>query len=103
MRPELKMTKIEDVECFCSENKGNYLHTFDNRDYLLILTLKQLESEIDPKDFYRVSIKFIVMIKGIKAIQMHSNSRLKIILPTSKNDEVMAARKRVNDLKEWLG
>jgi len=64
MRPELKMTKIDDVECFCSENKRNYLHIFDNRDYLLDLTLKQLESEIDPKDFYRVSIKFIVTIKG---------------------------------------
>ena len=100
---QLKMITIEEVECFYSENKGTYLHTFDNRDYLLDLTLEQLESEIDPKDFYRVSRKFIIPMKGIKEIQMHSNSRLKVILPSYKDDEVIVARERVNDFKEWLG
>ncbi len=103
MGQQLKMITIEEVECFYSENKGTYLHTFDNRDYLLDLTLEQLESEIDPKDFYRVSRKFIIPMKGIKEIQMHSNSRLKVILPSYKDDEVIVARERVNDFKEWLG
>ena len=42
-------------------------------------------------------------MKGIKEIQMHSNSRLKVILPTYKDDEVIVARERVSDFKEWLG
>jgi two-component system response regulator LytT len=100
---QLKMINIEDVECFYSENKGTYLHTFGNRDYLLDMTLEQLESEVDPKDFYRVSRKFIIPMKGIKEIQMHSNSRLKVILPTYKDDEVIVAREKVNDFKTWLG
>jgi len=100
---QLKMINIEEVECFYSENKGTYLHTFDNRDYLLDTTLEQLEEELDPKDFYRVSRKFIIPMKGIKEIQLHSNSRLKVILPTYKDDEVIVARERVNDFKDWLG
>lgn len=103
MGQQLKMINIEEVECFFSENKGTYLHTTDNRDYLLDLTLEQLETELDPKDFYRVSRKFIVPMKAIKEIQLHSNSRLKVILPTYKDDEVIVARERVNDFKEWLG
>jgi len=103
MGQQLKMINIEEVECFYSENKGTYLHTFENRDYLLDNTLEQLETELDPKDFYRVSRKFIIPMKGIKEIQMHSNSRLKVILPTYKDDEVIVARERVNDFKEWLG
>ena len=103
MGQQLKMINIEDVECFYSENKGTYLHTFDNRDYLLDNTLEQLETELDPKDFYRVSRKFIVPMKGIKEIQIYSNSRLKVILPTYKDDEVVVARERVSDFKEWLG
>lgn len=103
MGQQLKMVNIEEVECFFSENKGTYLHTFDNRDYLLDITLEQLETELDPKDFYRVSRKFIVPMKGIKEIQLHSNSRLKVILPTYKDDEVIVARERVNDFKDWLG
>lgn len=103
MGQQLKMIPIDEVECFYSENKGTYLHTFENRDYLLDNTLEQLETELDPKDFYRVSRKFIVPMKGIKEIQIHSNSRLKVILPTYKDDEVIVARERVNDFKDWLG
>ena len=85
------------------ENKGTCLHTFDNRDYLLDNTLEQLETELDPKDFYRVSRKFIILLKGIKEIQMYSNSRLKVILPTYKDDEVIVSREKVGDFKAWLG
>jgi DNA-binding LytR/AlgR family response regulator len=103
MGQQLKMIAIEEVECFYSENKGTYLHTFDNRDYLLDTTLEQLETELDPAAFYRVSRKFIIPLKAIKEIQLHSNSRLKVILPTYKDDEVIVARERVNDFKDWLG
>ncbi|HQW68723.1 MAG TPA: LytTR family DNA-binding domain-containing protein, partial [Flavobacterium sp.] len=74
MGQQLKMIAIEEVECFYSENKGTYLHTLDNRDYLLDNTLEQLETELDPKLFYRVSRKFIIPMKAIKEIQLHSNS-----------------------------
>lgn len=99
----LKMVNAEDVECFYSENKGTYLHTNDNRDYLLDCTLEQLLSELDPKHFFRVSRKFIVAVNAINDIVMYSNSRLKIILPTYKEDEVIVSRERVNDFREWLG
>jgi two-component system, LytTR family, response regulator LytT len=103
MGQQLKMINIEEVECFYSENKGTYLHTFDGRNYLLDMTLELLETELDPSAFYRVSRKFIIPMKGIKEIQLHSNSRLKVILPTYKDDEVIVARERVNNFKEWLG
>ena len=100
---QLKLIDIEEVECFFSQDKGTYLHTLDNRDYLLEGTLEQLETELNPKEFYRVSRKFIVPLKTIKEIQMHSNSRLKLILPTYKDDEVIVAREKVSDFKEWIG
>jgi len=103
MGQQLKMINIDEVECFFSENKGTYLHTFDNRDYLLDNTLEQLETELEPAAFYRVSRKFIVPLKAIKEIQLYSNSRLKVVLPTYKEDEVVVARERVNNFKEWLG
>ena len=100
---QLKVISIEEVECFYSENKGTYIHTLDNRDYLIDSTLEVVEAEINPKDFYRVSRKFIVPLKAVKEIQVYSNSRLKIILPTYKDDEVIVARERVSDFKEWIG
>lgn len=103
MGQQLKMINIEEVECFFSENKGTYLHTLDNRDYLLDNTLEQLETELNPEDFFRVSRKFIIPMKAIKEIQLYSNSRLKVILPTYKEDEVIVSREKVGDFKTWLG
>ena len=100
---QLKVISIDEVECFYSENKGTYIHTLDNRDYLIDSTLEVVEAEINPKDFYRVSRKFIVPLEAVKEIQVYSNSRLKIILPTYKDDEVIVARERVSDFKEWIG
>lgn len=102
MGQHLKMINIEDAECFYSENKGTYIHTTEGRNYLLECTLEQLETELDPTQFFRVSRKFIVSIKAIKDIVVYTNSRLKVILPTYKEDEVIVSRERVNDFREWL-
>ncbi|KRD12801.1 LytR family transcriptional regulator [Flavobacterium sp. Root901] len=99
----LKVITTEEIECFFSENKGTYIHTYDNRNYLIDSTLEILEQELDKKDFFRVSRKFIVPLQAIKEIQVYTNSRLKVILPTYKEDEVIVSREKVQDFKSWLG
>ncbi|RKS13768.1 LytTR family two component transcriptional regulator [Flavobacterium sp. 120] len=99
----LKVIATDEIECFFSENKGTYLHTFDNRNYLIETTLELLEQELDPAAFYRVSRKFIVPLKAIKEIVVYSNSRLKVILPSYKEDEVIVSREKVSDFKNWIG
>ena len=99
----LKVISVDEIECFYSENKGTYLHTFDNRDYLLETTLEVLEQELDPAAFYRISRKFIIPLKARKEIVVYCNSRLKIILPTYKAEEVIVSREKVADFKNWIG
>jgi two-component system response regulator LytT len=99
----LKVISTDEIECFFSENKGTYIHTFDNRNYLMDSTLELLEQELDTKDFYRISRKFIIPLKAIKEIVMYSNSRLKIVLPSYKEDEVVVSREKVSDFKNWIG
>jgi DNA-binding LytR/AlgR family response regulator len=99
----LKVIATEEIECFFSENKGTYLHTFDNRNYLIETTLELLEQELDPAEFYRVSRKFIIPLKAIKEIVVYSNSRLKVILPSYGSDEVIVSREKVSDFKTWIG
>ncbi|BDB54944.1 DNA-binding response regulator [Flavobacterium ammoniigenes] len=100
---QIKVIDVAEIECLYSENKGTYIHTLDNRDYLIDSSLEVVEAEMDPKDFFRISRKYIVPLQAVKEIHVHSNSRLKISLPTYKADEVIVARERVSDFKEWLG
>lgn len=98
----LKVISVEEVECFFSENKGTYIHTFDNRNYLIESTLEILEQELDPNKFYRISRKFIIPITAIKEIVLFSNSRLKVILPSYNDEEVVVSREKVSHFKEWI-
>lgn len=98
----LKLINIEDIECFYSENKGTYLYTTEGRNYLLDTTLEQLENELEPQQFFRINRKFFVNIHAIKDMVSYTNSRLQIKLNSFNEQEVIVARERVKDFKNWL-
>jgi DNA-binding LytR/AlgR family response regulator len=98
----LKIINSEDVECFYSENKGTYAATKDGRNYLLDTTLEQLEMELKPQVFFRVSRKFFVNIEYIKDIISYTNSRLQIKLNHNPNLDIIVSREKVKDFKLWL-
>ncbi len=98
----LKIISSDDIECFYSENKATYLHTNSNRNYLLDGALEQVLTELDPENFFRVNRTFIVQINAIKDIIAYTNSRLKIILNTYNEAEIIVSRERVKDFKNWI-
>ena len=98
----LKIFSVEDIECFYSENKSTYLHTNENRNYLIENTLESLENEVNPQQFYRVSRKFYININAIKDIISYTNSRLQIKLHHFNEQEIIVSRERVKDFKNWL-
>lgn len=98
----LKMISIDTVECLYSENKATHIHTKDNRCYLIEETLDGLETYLNPETFFRVSRKYYVNINAIKDIIAYTNSRLKIILNSFSETEIIVSRERVKDFKSWI-
>lgn len=98
----LKLIAAEDIECFYSENKGTYAYTCDGRNYLLDVSLEQLEPDLEPALFFRVSRKFYVNIDAIKDMISYTNSRIQIKLKTFNEHDIIVARERVKDFREWL-
>lgn len=98
----IKIINADEIECFYSENKGTYAATIDGRNYLLDTTLDNLESDLEPKVFFRVSRKHYINVNHIKDIISYTNSRLKIVLNRFKEQEVIVSRERVRDFKLWL-
>lgn len=98
----IKMVNTDEVACFYSENKGTYAHTFEGRDYLLDTTLENLEEELAPAKFFRISRKYYINIDAIQDIIAYTNSRLQIKLQSYKAQEVIVSRERVKDFKLWL-
>ncbi len=98
----LKLVNVDEIECIYSENKGTYAYTKESRSYLLDQTLEQLENELDPELFFRINRKFFINIHGIKDMISYTNSRLQIKLNHYDEQDVIVARERVKDFKNWL-
>jgi len=65
-------------------------------------TLEQLDGELNPAVFFRVSRKFYVNINAIKDIVSYTNSRLQLKLNYFNEQEVIVSRERVKEFKIWL-
>ena len=52
--------------CFYSENKATYIHTKENRSYLLDHSLEHWNGHLDPVLFFRVNRTFIVHVNAKK-------------------------------------
>lgn len=100
--PRLKLVATSEIECFYSQDKGTYLFTSSGRSYLLDVSLEQLEPDLDPNTFFRVNRKFYININAIADMVAYTNSRLQVKLKTYNEQDVIVARERVKDFKDWL-
>ncbi|MFY9241729.1 MAG: LytTR family DNA-binding domain-containing protein [Polaribacter sp.] len=98
----IKIIPVDDIECFYSENKSTYIHTTERRSYLLDNSLEYWDEQLNPEQFFRVNRTFIVHINAIKDIISYTNSRLKLILNSYSETEIIVSRERVKDFKAWI-
>jgi len=98
----LKSIASDEISCFLSEAKASFLYTFSNRKYLVDFSLEQIEFMLDPSKFFRINRKYIIHIKRIKDVVVYSNSRLKVILTEMEDMDMVVAREKVKEFKEWL-
>jgi DNA-binding LytR/AlgR family response regulator len=98
----LKSVEINDILYFYSLEKTTFAQTTDGRKHILDFTLDQLEGLLDPAKFFRINRKYIVSVHSIRDMISHTNSRLKLLLKATDDDDVIVARERVQEFKDWL-
>lgn len=98
----IKIIHVDEIECFFSENKATYIHTNGKRNYLIDNSLEHWQDQLNPEHFFRVNRTFIVHINAIKDIISYTNSRLKVLLHSYNESEIIVSRERVKDFKNWI-
>ena len=86
-----------------SNQQITFLHIIDDRSYPFDISVEQVSVELDPAQFQKVNRAQIVNINYIQEVISFSNSRLRVILESAENYEVVVARERVKEFKSWLG
>ena len=85
-----------------SEEKNNYLVTFDEHKYIIDSSLDLVAEELNPEQFFRISRSCIVSMKAIDSIIKQAGGRLRIVAQPEPSFEMTVSRSRVDDFLRWL-
>ena len=85
-----------------SEEKNNYLVTFDGRTYIIDSSLDLVTEELNPEQFFRISRGCILSMKAIGSIIKQTGGRLRIVAKPEPDFEMTVSRSRVDDFLTWL-
>jgi len=100
---ELIPILTSEIAYFFSENKLSFLHTVDNKRFIVDHTLDQLTELLDSKQFYRINRSRILALKSVQKISTRLNGRLKLKLISEEKEDVFVSRDRVSGFKKWMG
>lgn len=98
----LRSVEVAEILFLYSLEKTTFAQTSDNRKHVLDFTLDQLEGLLDPAKFFRINRKYIVSMAAIKDMISFTNSRLKLVLKNCEDNDVIVARERVQEFKDWM-
>lgn len=85
-----------------SEEKNNWLVTFDEQRYIIDSSLDVIGEDLNPEQFFRISRGCIVNMKAITSIIKQGGGRLKISAKPAASFEMTVSRSRVDDFLDWL-
>lgn len=98
----LKTVDVQNVRFFYTHDKATFCVTDDQRTTILDFTMDQLEGLLDPAQFFRINRKYIVRASAIQDIISYTNSRLRLVLKGSTDNDIVVARERVQEFRDWL-
>jgi DNA-binding LytR/AlgR family response regulator len=100
---KLQFKQVSEAAYFYADGKATYLVSKkENRKYLIDHTLEDLESSLDPDQFFRISRKFIVHIESIAEVKGLISSRLEIKLNLPCDQDLSVSREKAKSFKNWL-
>jgi DNA-binding LytR/AlgR family response regulator len=94
--------EISNIAYIYSEEKNNYLVTFDSQRYIIDSSLDLIMDELNPDEFFRISRGCIVSSKAINSIVKQVGGRLKIMAEPEPSFEMTVSRSRSEDFLCWL-
>ncbi|MDY8134008.1 LytTR family DNA-binding domain-containing protein [Aquimarina sp. 2201CG5-10] len=103
MNNSLKTIEIDDIAYFFTEEKLTFITLWNGKKIPVDFSLKKLEQELDPSNYFRINRKYIIHLKSIGEMYYTSKSRIKILLkPESTENNIFLAIEKIGKFKKWL-
>lgn len=93
---------LEEILYFFSEDGISFAINKGGQRFIIDHTLDKISEQLNPSNFFRISRKYVVGLSSIKKIHPYLNSRLKLELLESSNDDFVVSREKVKEFKSWI-
>ncbi|RXK81444.1 LytR/AlgR family response regulator transcription factor [Filimonas effusa] len=101
-REKLLPLETARIAWFYTANEIVYACTSDKKQYAIEFTLEQLQTQLDPAQFFRANRQFIIQRSAIKEIELYFNGRLYLKLTPEPAEKVLISKARVPEFKTWM-
>lgn len=98
----IKTIQTNEIAYFYTEDKVTFLTTFEGRRFAIDFNLDSLESQLEPKSFFRINRQFLISINSISEMFAYTKSRVLIKLKPAAKQETIVSTERSSDFKTWL-
>jgi DNA-binding LytR/AlgR family response regulator len=95
------LLNIDDVVYVSAKNKSTYVHTYENQ-YLVDLTLGELEKKLSKESFVRLHRSYIINLNCIKEILRVDGSYV-VVAADRDETHIPVARRQVKQFREAVG
>jgi len=99
---KIKSVPVDEILVFYSQEKASFIGTSDAHTYCIDYALDQLEPMLDPEKYFRINRKYIISIDACTNILAWTNSRLRLKIDGIDDTDIIVARERVQEFKNWL-
>jgi len=100
---QIRSVETEEIAYFYAEDDVVFAMQKNKSRSIVDYTLNQLEAELDPKHFYRLTRGCIARISAVKKVSKYFNSRLIVELDPPMEEKLFVSRVNVPEFLKWLG
>ncbi|MGB4593084.1 MAG: LytTR family DNA-binding domain-containing protein [Coriobacteriia bacterium] len=95
------LLNLDDVVYISAKNKSTYVHTYENQ-YLVDLTLTELEGKFSKENFERVHRSYMINLNKVKEI-LRIDGAYVVVVTDRDETQIPVARRQVREFRESVG
>lgn len=93
---------MDEVAYFYTEHRIVFVKDFAGRQFIIDKNLTELESDADPRKFFRLNRKFLAHVKAIEKFKP-DNGKVRIFLRPEAREEVHVSKETAPEFRRWIG
>jgi two-component system response regulator LytT len=102
VKDQLQPISLNEISFFYTTEKSTRIYLKNGKWYSYSRSLEQIESTLNPADFFRANKQFIVARNSVKKITIWFDSRLLVTLDIEPPERIYVSKNKAAEFKEWL-